>query len=104
MLDTRIVCPTCGKRLTSSEQVAVGDRLRCPRCQNAFHVQPRDILSGVSILPSAGAAPVAAPYAPPPTATIPDVSVATMPSFPDLPPSPRGGKNPERGPLAAVIL
>jgi len=42
MLDTRIVCPFCSRRLKMNEPVALGDRLRCPHCYHSFDVQSKD--------------------------------------------------------------
>src|SRR4051794_9157587 len=38
MLDVRIACPRCNKRLKTRGSPAVGQRFRCPRCNHAFAV------------------------------------------------------------------
>lgn len=48
MLDTRIGCPNCGKRLKSNAEIGLGDRFRCPRCEHSFRVEARDFLSATN--------------------------------------------------------
>src|SRR6266511_4572532 len=78
MLETRIACPYCNKRLKCAERVLVGDRFRCPGCQQSFNVQGKDFLM-----------PPAQGYASPRPPTLASQALETMPAV-SLPPAPMG--------------
>ena len=67
MLDARIACPQCNKRLKTLEAPAPGQRFRCPRCSHAFAVGASAVAPAVPPRP-----PVltAQPFAPPSTAVV----------------------------------
>src|SRR5438105_15710363 len=93
MLNTRIACPTCGKRLKTTEPIALGDRFRCPGCQQSFNVQEKDYLPAPA-QPEVFTAP--APRTPPPY-SIPD----TLPIMGD--PTPRPGVIPALPPASFPV-
>ncbi|HKB37008.1 MAG TPA: hypothetical protein VKD72_11175 [Gemmataceae bacterium] len=68
MLDVRLACPRCARRLKTTEPPAVGQRFRCPRCNHSFAVQANDFHPAST---SSLAVPVAQPYAPPPQPAAP---------------------------------
>jgi hypothetical protein len=95
MLDVRLACPRCTRRLKTTEPPAVGQRFRCPRCNHSFAVQAGDLRP---VSNSSLSVPVAQPFAPPPR---PEVPVAVTPplapgapellSVPEPFPEPAGG-------------
>ncbi len=84
MLDTRIACPACGKRLKMSDPVALGDRLRCPQCLHSFDVEARNFFSAGRPETSPLLA-MPTPFEGTPAPTLP-------PDAPQLPSPSRGGK------------
>src|SRR5439155_23420288 len=63
MIDVRLACPRCSKRLKTMEPPAVGQRFQCPRCNHPFTVRADDLRPATcsDVL-------VAQPFAPPPLA------------------------------------
>ena len=94
MLDVRIACPRCQKRLKTLEKPTPGQRFRCPRCNHAFAVEAGDIK------PAAAAANRPAiltsqPYAPPPL-PVPPVAPreGAIGAVTAVPPEPPAGVRP----------
>ena len=85
MLDVRIACPQCQKRLKTLEPLVPGQRFRCPRCGHSFAVGSSDIKP--SPAERRPAVLVAQPYAPPPlTLRAEPAADVRSPSVTDIPP------------------
>src|SRR5262245_66571910 len=76
MLEIRIACPHCNKHLTTTERVLIGDRFRCPGCQQSFNVRGKDFLT-----------PPAQVFAPqrPPTLPVQGLETLSSVSLPHAP-------------------
>src|SRR5262245_17975261 len=87
MSENRVLCPGCNKRLKMLEPVAVGDKLRCPRCNHSWIVCINDLLPGPDgPIPSSSDFALTAPSA------APAVSVAPAPAPPTTLLEPQGGR------------